>query len=103
MLPNVSTHSDPQMSIPEGIEAPTVLVQPIAAQQIAFQPVSEYDANNQNLLVTQSINLGNKIIKAPCDKECQGLPTRPGPTIAMLPEFQGNSCTLGLICLFDEM
>ena len=51
------------MSIPEGVEAPTVLVQPVAAQQIAFQPMpatlSQFDGIKSNLLVTQPINIGN--------------------------------------------
>ncbi|KAK6639894.1 hypothetical protein RUM43_008169 [Polyplax serrata] len=83
MLPNVSTQSDPQMSIPEGVEAPAVIVQSIGAQPIAFQPVSavaEFEGIKQNVLVTQPINIGNK--------DSQGLPMHAAQTVAVLPETQ---------------
>lgn len=85
------------MTIPEGIEAPAVIVQPIATQQIAFQPITtlpqlnnEQECRMSNVLVTQPLNIGNQFIGTPTDKDCQGLNLQPGQRISMISDFQGE-------------
>lgn len=85
------------MTIPEGIEAPTVIVQPIATQQIAFQPITtlphlsnEQECHLSNVLVTQPLNIGNQFMTTPSDKDCQPLNLQPGQMISMISDFQGQ-------------
>lgn len=86
------------MTIPEGIEAPAMFMQPIATQQITFQPITtlaqlsgEQEGDMSNVLVTQPLNIGTQIIGSSCDKDCQALNLQPGQTLQMLQEFQGGA------------
>ncbi|KAL0277213.1 UNVERIFIED_CONTAM: hypothetical protein PYX00_004572 [Menopon gallinae] len=94
---NVAAHSEQHLTIPEGMETPAVLVQPIATQPITFQPITtitnldkEPEGLMSNILVTQPLNLTNQCIATSCDKECPTVNVQPGQTITVLPEIQGQ-------------
>lgn len=104
----MAAHSEPQLTIPEGVETPAVFVQPIATQPIAFQPITtitnldkEPEGLMSNILVTQPLNLSNQCIATPCDKECSTANAHPGQTITVLPEIQGKIRKQNSIALFE--